>query len=705
MDKRAVAIAILAAILLGGGALRAFHLGTMFLNGDEPLHEVRIAYQPLGFVLTYNSGPLFALLTHFLLPLGKLEIMARLVSFVSGLLIILLAFLVGEALFSPAVGLMAALFTAGSHLLVFFAQNSRTYALLTFLLLLTLYLLIRAVRSGRARFWAAYGLSLALFLFCHTVALFMLPLFVLFVGAEWLGARRRRPAKGRGETSPRPAHPLGRFAIATAAGAGLAVLGYLPCAWMRDMFLGSLRRGVSHPADALPLTAKAVLGILRVQISPISPAVLALVFGLVLLGLTARPKSGGRHAAVLAAGVVFPWLVFVLGKPRANDVDSLYRYFQYHLPLLFLLAGRGIESASSAARSFAARLKARRPAFIGGVAASALSVIVAAGLFANLRDYQYSDFWRQGSYPIDADVTAYLDEHADRDALLLIDVYPGESLTLIISPLTKDFPSTEIETAVRESYVRPAGGPRRTMIYVLEWPFFLDGAASRSIELWALVPKRPPDDAALRAAAANLPGVEVVDVSRTVLLRFKADGRPAAEKAASLGDILVSLPGDPILRRQRLLLAAKAYFMTRGVSEAIAALRAFDGIAVDARTEADNGGSGPERLLGLLLGVRPAAARSVFERRALGEIQMLLFRRGNASAGAGHLADAAAAYGEVLRIGPDFDSRVLDPLLALGDRFERAGDAAGALKAWEAAARLAPQRAEIRDRIAKIRAK
>ena len=701
-DMRKSAIWILAALLLLGGLLRVFHLGTMFFSGDEPLHQVRISYQPLGFVLTYNNGPLFSLLSHVLLPLGRLEVMARLVSFISGVLIILLTFLVGKALFSRTVGLMAALFAACSHLLIFFAQNGRTYALLTLLFLLALHLLHRALRAGTARRWALYALTLALLLYSHTVAFLVLPIYALFAGLEWLGSRR-----GEAPALPpvsRPARPLRRFILWTAAGSGLAVLLYLPCAWVRDMFFGSFQRGLSHPTDALPLTMKAIYDILKVQISPISPAVLGLTLALVAVGLAARPKAGGRYAVFLAAAIVFPWFVFVLGKPRANDVYSLYRYFQFLLPLFFLLAARGIESLARGASSLAARLKARRPSLAGGIAMTALAGVLACGYFANLGDYYFSDYWRQGSHRFDSDAVAFLEEHADRDALIFVDAYPTASVTLILNPLARDLRPEEIEIAVREAYVRPRGA-RRVMMYVLEWPFFLDGVASRKIELWALTPKLPAENDALRAAAAKVPGLELTDLSRTTVLHFKENGRPVAEKMASLADILLVVPGDAVLRRERWLLAAKAYFMTRDFRDGIRCLRAFEKVDVDPGTESDNAGSGPERLLGRLLAFSPGDLRRIFERRALAEVQMLVFRLGNNLVETGRLSDAATAYEEVLRIGPDFDSRVLEPLVALGDRFEKAGNAAGALKAWEAAAHLDPHRPDIQARLARVRSK
>jgi tetratricopeptide (TPR) repeat protein len=692
---------ILAAILLLGGFLRVFHLDTMFFNGDEPLHQVRISYQPLRYVLANNNGPLFSLLSHVLLPLGRLEVMARLVSVVSGFLIIILTFFLGQLMFSRSTGLMAALFVACSHLLVFFAQNSRTYALLTLLFLLSFYCLYRAVRDGAAGYWALYGLALTLFLYNHTIAFSLLPAYALFAGFAWLDGRRRASPAG---STISLSHPVRYFLLWTGAAVGLAVLLYLPCAWMRDMFFGSLERGLSRPSDGLTLTAGEIRNILQIQISPTSTIIFILTLAFFAVGLAARLKADRQQVVLILSAVIFPWLVFVLGKPRANDVYSLYRYLQFLLPLIFLLAARGIESLGSWLRALAARLELRRPGLAGGVAAVALAGVLAGGYFSNLGGYYFSDYWRQGSYRFDRDVVAFLEKQADRDALVVVDAYPTAAVTLMLNPLARVMRPQDAEVAAREAYIRPSGASQ-VMIYVLEWPYFIDYVASRKVELWAIAPKHPETSDVLRSASASVAGVEVTDLSRTTVLHFKEDGRPVAERMASLADILLAAPGDAVLRRQRLILAAKAFFMTRDVRDGVRCLRDFEAVPVDAKTEADNGGTRLERFLGHLLGFSPQGLRQIYERRALGEVQTLALSLGNNLTDAGRLADAALAYDEVLRIGPDLDSRVLDLLVVLGDRFEKTGDPAGALKAWETAARLDPRRQDIQARIARVRPK
>jgi tetratricopeptide (TPR) repeat protein len=692
---------LLAAVLMWGGILRLNHLGTMFFNRDEPFFQVRISFQPLGFVLKYNNGPLFSLLVHFLLPLGRLEIMARLVSFVSGLLIIVMTYLLGKAMVSRMAGLCAALFVSCNHLLVFYAQNSRTYALLTLLFLLSVYSLYRAARSGAKRYWVFYGISLVFYFYAHTVALLSLPGYALFIGVVWLEGRKRKTVEGVEGVRPRP---LRRFILSTGAAAGLAALLYVPSAWMTSMLFGSLGRGLSAPADKVSLSLRDVQNTLQLEISPLHIVIFVLTMGFLAVGLFARFKTFRRESIFILGAVAIPWSAFVLGKPQPNDVFSLYRYLQHLLPLIFIAAARGIEVLGSAVGAFVARTRPRLRSVIAGVLCAVLAFVLAGGYFSNLAGYYYSDYWREGSFRFDSDVAAYLRQHANRDAMLFVDAYPVSSTLLIVNPLAKDVHWEDLIAATREDYVRPAGAGE-ALIHVSDWAYFYWSVAASRIELWAVTPKTPEKTPAWRSLLEARTDLEVTDLKRYTLLHFKKDSRSVAEKMSALADLLLSASsGDAIARRQRLLFAARIYFMTRDIRDGIRVVRDFEAIGVDEKTEAANGGTWVDRGLGRLLGFRPRTLRDLYESRALGEIQSLVFALGNNLSDAGRLTEAALAFEEVLRISGSYDSQVLESLVALGDCFEKAGDRDQALKAWDAAAKLDRNRKDIAARIAKARA-
>jgi tetratricopeptide (TPR) repeat protein len=628
--------------------------------------------------------------------------MARLVPFLTGVLAILVTFFLGRALFSRAVGLTAACLVACSPLLIFYSQNSRTYAPLTLLFLLSFYFLHKAVRDGKARSWALYGLTLCLCLYNHTIAFLILPPYAAYVGYVWLESKIRSKAGGQDSLRPRTVR---HFVVWTAAAVGLAALLYIPCAWMLDMFLGSFRRGLSHPQDYVVLTLREIRNILQVEISQAISGIFVLTLILFTVGLLTRLKTYRRETLLVVATVGFPWLMFLLGKPRANDVYSLYRYLQFLLPLIFIMAARGIDSLSTGVAVLAARTKARRRSAIQALVGIGLAVVLAAGYVMNLSGYYYSDYWRQGSYRFDREVKALFEERADRDALLYIDAYPMSSLLLMMNPLAKDQRPEETEFAARENYVHPPGA-HPVMVHILDWPYFLSFVASRKIEMWALTPRTPEKTESLRAASANDGRLEVFDLAKFTLLHFKKDECSLAEKMAALADMLPSWPhGDSILRRQRRLFAAKAFVMTRDVRDAIREVVAFEDISVNATAETANGGTGTERILGGLLGFTPAKLREIYEQRALTEAQRLFLALGNNLVDAGHLLDAALAYEEVVRLGHDLDAQVLERLAILGDRFEQSGKPEQALKVWETASRLDPSRKDITSRIARVRTK
>ena len=692
---------ILAAIFVWAVVLRLNHLGTIFFNGDEPLFQVRISYQPLGYVLRYNSGPLFSILVHFLLPLGRLEVMARLVSFFAGVLSVLVTYLLGKKMASRTTGWVAALFVASGHLLIFYSQNSRPYALLTLLSLLSTYFLYKAACDGSLRDWILYGISLVFYFYSHTTAFLSLPAFVLFIGVVWLEQRKRKTVEGSAVSRPRT---IRNFLIATAAAAAVTAVLYIPCAYVTDMLFGTLRRGLSASADTVTLSLREIRNILQLEISPLNTAIFALTMGFFIVGLFARLKTFRRESVLLLGAIALPWSAFLLGKPRTPDVTALYRFLQHLLPLIFIATARGIEFLASAMGALVARTRPRLRSVMAGGLCAVVAVVLAGGYFSNMSGYYYTDYWREGAFAFDADVKAYLKQHARRDAILFVDAYPVSSTLLTMNPLAQDVGPDEIINEIREDYVRPPGRGD-LIIHTLTWGRFYWTAAAARIELWAVTPKTSEKTFAWRSLARTRTDLEITDLGKSTLVHFKKDAATISEKMAALADMLVAAPeGDAIARRQRLLFAARMYFMTRDIRDGIRVLREFEAVAVDGKTEAANGGAWLDRGLGRLLGFRPRTIRNIFEGRGLEEIQSLLFATGNNLSDAGRLSEAVLAFEEVLRISGSYNSQAVKSLVALGDRLEKTGDLDQALKAWKMAAKLDRTRKDIADRIAKVRA-
>jgi 4-amino-4-deoxy-L-arabinose transferase-like glycosyltransferase len=693
---------VLAALLAWAIVLRINHLGTIFFNGDEPFFQVRISYQPLGYVLKYNSDPLFSVLVHFLLPLGSLEIMARLLSFLAGVLAVVVTYLLGKKMASRTTGFVAALFVASSHLLVFYSQNSRPYALLTLLFLLSTYFLYKAAREGALRDWVLFGISLVLFFYSHIIAFLSFPAFVLFIAVVWLEGRKK--AVGGGTASARP-KVLRNFLISTGAAAFVTALLYIPCAYVTDMLFGTLGQGIAETADTVRLSLLQIRNILQLEISPLNAAIFTLTMAFFLIGSFARLKTFKRESVLLLGAIVIPWAAFVLGKPRASAVTALYRFLQHLLPLIFIAAARGIEVLGTAAATLAARNRSRRRNIIAGVLIIVAALVLARGYFSNLAGYYYADYWRAGSFAFDSDVKAYLKEHARRDAVLFIDSYPASTGLLNLNPVSQDLRPDEIVIEAREDYLRPPGRGD-VIIHTSSWSRFYWNMAAARIELWAVTPKAHANSSVWRSRQVLKPHFELIDLKKSTLLHFQKDEFTISEKMAALADLLIAAPeGDGIAERQRLLFAARMYLMARSLPDGLRILKEFESVPVEDKADASNGGGAVDRILGRLLGFSPRSLRNVYERRALEEIQSLLFKMGGDFSDADRRSEALTAYEEGVRLGGSPDPRIIDGLVALGDRFEKAGERPGALKAWETALKLDPKRKDIRARIAGARLK
>jgi hypothetical protein len=116
---------------------------------------VYIAARPVPDLLAYLRGapfehpPLYYLLAHAWLALGRDESVLRTLSALLGALAVPLVGLLGAALFDRRVGMVAAALLAVAPAHVFYSRDARMYPLLTLLVLVATYALVRATGAGR----------------------------------------------------------------------------------------------------------------------------------------------------------------------------------------------------------------------------------------------------------------------------------------------------------------------------------------------------------------------------------------------------------------------------------------------------------------------------------------------------------------------------------------------------------------------------
>ncbi len=194
---------MLAAIVAGGAALRLAGLGTESVDLEEyactgalhtrGLHDFLIEQRAL-----YPYGaPLAPLLFYFWSGLFGVSIVAvRLLSALAGTVLILLPVLLAREVWhdnprtARTAGLIAALCVALSPVHLFQAQEARMYAFVALFAALSGFTLLRAVRTGKGRWWVLNFAVNAALVWSHYFAAFLWPaqaLWLLFAR----GLRRR----------------------------------------------------------------------------------------------------------------------------------------------------------------------------------------------------------------------------------------------------------------------------------------------------------------------------------------------------------------------------------------------------------------------------------------------------------------------------------------------------------------------------------
>ena len=163
---RAIELSALLFVLLLGAALRLELLTDRTLWHDEAF-SLAVARRPAGYILRHlpaadpHPPGYYLLLRGVLLIFGDSLAVARGLSAVLGVLAVWLTWALGRRLFDPATGLAAAGLVALHPFQIFSSNEIRMYPLATCLALLSTWAAWRAVKDGRMRDWAAYGVSLA----------------------------------------------------------------------------------------------------------------------------------------------------------------------------------------------------------------------------------------------------------------------------------------------------------------------------------------------------------------------------------------------------------------------------------------------------------------------------------------------------------------------------------------------------------------
>jgi len=250
----------------------------------------------------------------------------RLLSVLLGAATVPLAGALGAELFDRRAGLVGAALLALAPAHIFYSRDARMYPLLGFLVVLALYALVRATRSGGARWWVLWAVASLAAVATHYYAAFV------FAGEAVYLLLARLP---------------GRAARLALAGTALAALAALVAWWalapgLRHS-LGGLRLAPLAPEEALASVWWAAAGVLRGPLgdepAPLDHALGALALALLAIGacLAWQRRRAGATLA-LAAGLL-PALGLAALMLLGRDLNVRFVLLLLPLALVTLAAG------------------------------------------------------------------------------------------------------------------------------------------------------------------------------------------------------------------------------------------------------------------------------------------------------------------------------------------------------------------------------
>ncbi|MDP8266596.1 MAG: glycosyltransferase family 39 protein [Candidatus Aceula meridiana] len=170
---------LLTAILLLGLCLRLHDLGQESLWNDEG-YSVRVSHLSLSKIVQKTSldvhPPLYYFILHYWMEwLGDSECSMRLLSVIFGFLSIFMIYQIGSFLFDRDVGLLGALFVALSKFHINYSQETRSYSLLSFLTLASMYSFIKLFKKeSRGITSLAYIFFSTFLIYTHVYGLFII---------------------------------------------------------------------------------------------------------------------------------------------------------------------------------------------------------------------------------------------------------------------------------------------------------------------------------------------------------------------------------------------------------------------------------------------------------------------------------------------------------------------------------------------------
>ena len=196
MDRRVLWRGVLLVLLLLAFAVRLSGLTAQSLWRDE-VDAIRFSQGPLttlfrNFTRVGWNGPLYyAFLRLWIAVAGQTEFALRFFSLGFGLLAVALTVRLARAWFTPAVAALAGLLMALSPYMVWYSQENKMYALVSALVLATVWLFYLAIVKNHWLLWMGVLVALWFTTGVHVMGALLVPVLILFFLIWWPVARRR----------------------------------------------------------------------------------------------------------------------------------------------------------------------------------------------------------------------------------------------------------------------------------------------------------------------------------------------------------------------------------------------------------------------------------------------------------------------------------------------------------------------------------
>ena len=303
-------LGLLLGIFFLGMALRLYNLDGDSLWLDEILTARRAQMDLSSAVAMMASGeggtnatqvPLTYIVTHFLVRLfGHSDFIIRLQAMLFGSLSILLAYKLGQTLWTRGVGLIGAFLLAVNAYHIGYSQEARHYALMVFLALLSLIFLLRAFQKNGIAPWIGFILCTSLSLYNHHFAFLFLPAEVIFgtvVIVENWSSQRRQKHRAPG-VHPRAAlSGPAMQALMFCGSLALIAVTYIP--WLSALQVSTSRLVSPEVVSTSVASLRSSLSFLYTVLTDYTGTQSAALLLWVMVFLVGLASSGGKQALLI----------------------------------------------------------------------------------------------------------------------------------------------------------------------------------------------------------------------------------------------------------------------------------------------------------------------------------------------------------------------------------------------------------------------